>query len=249
MNCAIAQKTTGVKTLGSVGMTAKLDLDNTLSIVTLTLTGPSDRWFSIGLNATQMTSSPYADLIVCNSATTIKDAYLTGRSNPISDPTQNWTLTSNTVASGVRTIVATRPLNSGEATYDYAFNYNTITSINVIYARNPTASYSYAGGHTTATRGSTTMTFTTLGTTEFSFSDKINVYPNPSTGFFSISKDNAVSITKIRVFDMNAKLLKEIDTNEPFQTTDVNLTGLSKGIYFMEISNNEDKTVKKIQIN
>lgn len=248
MNFSYAQKTTGVVTLGSTGMTAKLDLDNATSKVTLTLTGPSDRWFAMGFNATQMLDLP--DVVCMHSNTSFSDDYLTGRTSPTIDPTQNWTVTSNTVSGTIRTIVANRALNTGDAK-DYAFNYSSITSLNVIFAHCPTASYSFTGGHNTSasTRGTATMNFTTLGAQEFTLSNGLTVYPNPSNGMVSILKDNSLSITKIRVFDTSAKLLKEIDGTTLDQNNALNLSSLAKGIYFLEFTNDDDKTVKKIQIN
>jgi hypothetical protein len=48
---------------------------------------------------------------------------------------------------------------------------------------------------------------------------------------------------------MNAKLLKVITREITDQNNTIDLTELSKGMYFMEIANDADQVVKKIIIN
>jgi hypothetical protein len=48
------------------------------------------------------------------------------------------------------------------------------------------------------------------------------------------------------VFDGNAKVLKEINSEITDQNNSVDLTGLTSGMYFMELSNESDQLVKKI---
>ena len=58
------------------------------------------------------------------------------------DATQNWTITSNTVTSGQRTVVATRALNTADAN-DLALLYSA-ANLRVVWARGGTASYTIA---------------------------------------------------------------------------------------------------------
>ena len=51
------------------------------------------------------------------------------------------------------------------------------------------------------------------------------------------------------VFDGNAKVLKEINSEITDQNNSVDLTGLTSGMYFMELSNESDQVVKKMLIN
>jgi hypothetical protein len=138
--------TTGVINLSptsGLAMTAKIDV---ASQVTLTLTGPTNRWFAIGFNSNSMTSG--TDVVSAHSSGTLSsfDCNLTGTSAPVTDAQQNWTITSDASSAGVRTIVATRALNTGDAN-DYAFSSNP-ASINLIWARasSNTFNYSYHGG-------------------------------------------------------------------------------------------------------
>lgn len=149
--------TTGVVTLsGTAGlaMTAKIDIGTQ---VTLTLTGPSGRWFALGFNANSMAGG--TDVVSVHNATTLSafDCNLTGYSAPATDAQQNWTITSDATNAGVRTVTATRPLATGDVN-DYVFS-STPTSIGLIWARSNTATFSYSY-HGSANRGVTLATFT-----------------------------------------------------------------------------------------
>ena len=151
--------TTGVVTLSStagIAMTAKIDIETQ---VTLTLTGPSGRWFALGFNANSMASG--TDVVSVHNATTLNafDCNLTGYSAPATDAQQNWTIISDVVSGGVRTVTATRPLATGDAN-DYAFS-STPTSIGLIWARSNTATFTYSY-HGSANRGVTLASFTQI---------------------------------------------------------------------------------------
>lgn len=241
---SIAQtKTSGLVTLGGV-VKVKIDKNSTNSTLTMTLVGPSDRWFAIGLDASgSMTSG--TDCIYYT--TTLVDAKLNGFASPATDATNNWTTVSNTVATGVRTVVATRAFSTGDSN-DYTFDYAS-NSLNVIWAYAPSATTSIGTQHASGTRGSSSLNFTALDATEFESLKSISISPNPSSGIFTISKNNSLQISKIKVFDTNAKLIKEFDFDAVNQETTIDISELSKGIYFLEISNETDKEVRKIGLN
>ena len=149
--------TTGVVSLSSsagLAMTAKMDVGTQ---VTLTLTGPSGRWFALGFDATSMGTGN--DVVMAHTAGTLSsfDASIGGYSAPTADPQQNWTIVSDAVASGVRTIVATRALITGDAN-DHDFTAAT-GSLSLIWARAGSASYSFSY-HGSSNRGISNATFT-----------------------------------------------------------------------------------------
>ena len=151
--------TTGIVNLSStpgLAMSVKLDIT---SNVTMTLVGPSDRWFALGFGAQNMEAE--TDVVAVNSAGTLSsfDAKLIGYAAPVADPLQNWTITSNQVVSGVRTIVATRPLDTGDAN-DYTFSAEEGT-LSLIWARGSSNSFTY-GYHGGSNRGVENATFTPL---------------------------------------------------------------------------------------
>lgn len=149
--------TTGVVNLSStagLAMTAKIDVGTQ---VTLTLTGPSGRWFALGFNATSMTNG--TDVVGVHSAGTLSafDCKLTGFAAPVTDAQQNWTITSDVVSAGTRTIIATRALNTGDAN-DYVFP-STPTSISLIWARSGSTTFSYSN-HGGTNRGIVSASYT-----------------------------------------------------------------------------------------
>ena len=148
--------TTGVVNLSSTaGLSMSVKLDITTN-VTMTLTGPSGRWFALGFDASSMTAG--TDVVGVHAVGLLPnfDAYLTGSAAPATDPQQDWTITSDQVASGVRTIIATRALNTGDAN-DYVFTAGTGT-LSLIWARGNTSSFNYAY-HGSGNRGIINATF------------------------------------------------------------------------------------------
>jgi hypothetical protein len=151
--------TTGVVNLSSTaGLTMSVKLDIS-SNVTMTITGPSLRWFALGFGAVNMANG--TDVVGVHSAGALPnfDAKLTGNAAPVTDAQQNWTITSDQVAAGVRTIIATRALNTGDAN-DYAFSAATGT-LSLIWARGSSNSFAYSG-HGTTNRGVVNATFTAV---------------------------------------------------------------------------------------
>ncbi|MEY3505169.1 MAG: hypothetical protein RL349_1767, partial [Bacteroidota bacterium] len=149
--------TTGVVNLSStsgLAMTAKIDVGTQ---VTLTLTGPAGRWFALGFDASSMTND--TDVVGVHSAGTLSafDCMLIGFAAPVTDAQQNWTITSDAVSAGTRTIIATRALNTGDAN-DYVFP-STPNFISLIWARSGSTSFSYSN-HGGSNRGSTSASFT-----------------------------------------------------------------------------------------
>jgi hypothetical protein len=149
--------TTGVVNLSSTaGLTMSVKLDISTN-VTMTLTGPSGRWFALGFGASSMAAG--TDVVGVHALGSLPnfDANLTGNNAPATDTQQDWTITSDQVAAGVRTIIATRALNTGDAN-DYAFSAATGT-LSLIWARGSSNSFAYSG-HGGTNRGVVTATFT-----------------------------------------------------------------------------------------
>jgi Secretion system C-terminal sorting domain/DOMON domain len=235
-------KSTGVVSLrtGADLTTIKIDLNQATSTATLTMVGPSSRWFSVGFNTTSMTSN--TDVFTSAGTQVIDQVLPGGQIAPNTDTTNNLTVVSNTVSGTSRTVVVTRPFNTGDSK-DYTFNYAS-NSLNIIWAFGPDTNI--ANEHDRF--GSKALTFTTLGTEDFNSINDIVVSPNPSSGIFTISKNSSIQISKIKIFDTNAKLLKEINVERFDSNNTINLSELSKGMYFLEISSKEDKIVKKVMI-
>lgn len=225
-------KSTGVISLTS-GMTAKLDLNSTNTTATLTLTGPSDRWFALqfGNFANGDGMQPGEDVVYFN-GTTLIDAVHNGVGSTPSPDTNNWTVTSNTIASGTRTIVANRAFNTSDSN-DYTFVFAN-NSIDFAFAKMSSASFNLAY-HGSGNRGyQIDVPFSTLGVNDFERS-KIVFYPNPVKDVFNIQ--SAGEIKSVTIYDATGKKVANFNNQKEM----LDISNLKSGIYFIEILNSENK--------
>lgn len=240
------QKSTGSITL-STNMSASLTLDNTTSMAVLSLTGPNDRWFALqfGSFATGDGMLSGEDVVYWNN-TALIDAKMNGVGvAPSSDITNNWTLVSNvnnTPSTGLRTIVYTRPLNTGD-TNDYVFNYAD-TSIDFAWARRSSAGFSL-NNHSSSNRGYVLdVPLSVLGSENFSLESAL-IYPNPAKDIIYVKTTSSIeSINLYNQIGTFVKTMKFDSTNE----NEIDIRDLSTGVYFLEIKSNSERTWKKIII-
>jgi hypothetical protein len=91
--------------------------------------------------------------------------------------------------------------------------------------------------------GPLSFTTTTLSSIKFAL-DQIDVYPNPTTNQLFINNTNQMSIDSAVMFDMNGKLMKNINLDDG--QTKVNISQFSTGIYFLKLSSGEVSVTKQI---
>lgn len=234
-------KTTGVINLSS-NMTANFTLNNATSKVTLVLTGPSDRWFAMGLGVLEGFGMSDGDVVVYT--TSLSDRNYVGTVAPATDSSQDWTTVSNVVASGVRTLTLERALTNSDVN-DIQLPYSSTNSIDLAWARSSTASTTLAN-HGGGNRGFATGTFTTLGLEDFSL-NATSVYPNPSSGEFYIK--TKTNLSKVNLYNQTGALVKTIDITDDSKEVRVNTSGIQSGVYFLELLNNAEKSWKKVIVN
>lgn len=114
----------------------------TTTDITVTVQGPSDRYLAFGFGTGMATGN---DAIIWSTLGTgaaplqLRDHRMIGQGNePSVDAQQDWTVVSNTVNAGNRTIVLTRALNTGDAN-DVTFNFSATTQ-NLFWAKSASAS-------------------------------------------------------------------------------------------------------------
>ena len=82
-------------------------------------------------------------------------------------------------------------------------------------------------------------------------SDELSIYPNPTTGIFNITTNNAnFTELTINIFDIQGKevfnaLDKNISSNYNKQ---INLEGLSKGLYYIKLNTSKGVNIQKLVI-
>lgn len=244
---AFAQsKTTGTLSLSnSIPITANFTLNNDTSQVILVLTGPSDRWFGLGIGVQSGFGMSGGDVVVFSTSTTpnLTDRNFQGTGNPPQD-IQDWTTVSNSVISGVRTLTLVRALTNTDPN-DFQMPYATTNSINFGGVRASLVSMNVGSHGGSASAGYVTnATFTTLGVEDFSL-NAAQVFPNPSNGNFVIN--SKVNLQDVAVYSQTGALISTIKANDS-TTNEINLSGLAKGVYLLELKNETDKSWKKIII-
>lgn len=231
---ANAQFTSGNVNLGSTGMVVKLDTNSTTA--TITITGNSNSYLGIGFGSAGMANG--SDGFIYNSQSTLDYTFTGVGSNPVADTAQNWTVVSNTVTSGTRTIVATRTLAGGSGDYAIA---NAAGTIPISYARGTGLSLANHG----TSRGYSTLVMTAALSTEEFDQQKVKVYPNPVTDLLNFTANG--TIKKVSFYDTSGRLVK---TAAADGKNSIDVSALEKGTYVVEYeltdgSTSYDKIIKK----
>lgn len=231
---------TGTMTFVS-GFTGKVDTNSTQ--VTLTLSGPSDRWFAVGFGTSSMGSG---DCVYYNGSTLV-DSHLVGYGSPsTTSDTQNWTVSSNTISGTTRTIVATRALNTGDVN-DYVFS-NSANSYSMIWARCATATTSIGTGHNSASgsfRGSLTAN-AVLANADFETA-MLKLSSNPVKDNFKIDLPNDINEATLAIYDLEGKKDKEIILTANNQNI-ISVNDLPHGVYILNLQSVKGNFTKKIII-
>jgi hypothetical protein len=234
-------KSTGVINLTS-NMTANFTLNNATSKVTLVLTGPSDRWFALGLGVVSGFSMSAGDVVVYTTA--VSDRNYVGFAAPASDTSQDWNTLTDVVTSGVRTLTLERALTNSD-TNDFQLPYASTNSINLAWARSSSVNTTL-NNHGGGNRGFASGSFTTLGVDDFSL-NATAIYPNPSSGEFYIKAKT--NLSKVNLYNQTGALVKTIDVTKDSSELKVTTNGIQSGVYFLELQNDSEKSWKKIILN
>jgi hypothetical protein len=149
----------------------------------------------------------------------------------------NLTIGDSQSAAGQATVVQSYTNSSAAA---YTTHTATFTA--------PSSGIFYFGIHNN-TPQATTQTFlfldsislTTNLSTISNLISNINIYPNPTENFLNISNPNNVEIKSISVVDINGRIVK----NQSDSLSQINVSDLNAGVYFVTIEAAEGKTTKK----
>ena len=224
--------TTGEFTL-TPGFTVQFDYDDTNQEVTMTLKGPSDVWLGVGMDAQSMDYTN-ADVIIYSSSG-LKDYYLDGDNAPPSLDTNNWTLLSNNVITGERTIVASRPSNTGEST-DYNFT-SFVGSIPIIWAKGSDLSFGYHSG-----RGTAILPFV-LSTNDV-VQKSFEVYPNPTVDELNFEFPDNVQSANVQVYNILGNQITQTQLKRTVPKLDTN--AWASGMYVVQIITEDAVQTKRI---
>ena len=222
----LAQHDSGVVTLDD---SVTIRVQTTATNVTITATGPSDRWFSVGFGTSSMASG---DCLIFTDGDLSDRNFIGSGQVPALDTTNQWTVSSNTMVGMVRTIVATRVLNTGEAT-DFVFT-NSTTSIPVVWARHQQANNTLSW-HGSGNRGSSTVPMA-LSNELFNVSD-FSIYPNPAVNEINVTIPQISAKFNYAIYEVSGKLLLQGVIEQ--EDTVLDVSSLSLGTYILHINNDE----------
>ena len=78
-------------------------------------------------------------------------------------------------------------------------------------------------------------------------SQSFNIYPNPTTGKVWINFPEKANY-QIKLINISGKVMKQTQTNRYQKTTEINVGDLPKGIYLIELKNEQTKSIQKLII-
>ncbi|WP_299224494.1 T9SS type A sorting domain-containing protein [uncultured Psychroserpens sp.] len=240
--------TTGMINLSNTsGLEFSVQIDVNPTTVTLTMIGPDNRWLGLGFGVQGMTSG---EDVVIYDGTNLTDRYYgfegqePGQDATGITPTEDlegerdWTIVSDVLDSGMRTIVATRATVTGNNN-DYEFSASA-TSIELAWARSRFEGYNLEW-HGTTNRG-ITMQGLTLSQDDFQLND-FSISPNPGKEYFTINLPNSANETSIDVYDILGKKVYATKISSLVSTVDV--SKWNDGIYLVRVSNENATTSKR----
>lgn len=252
-NMAFSQTyTTGLVELSNTsGLEYSMQIDVNSTTTTLTMIGPDDIWLGIGFDVIDMIAGK--DVVIYDGIS-LTDRYYGYPGQPEGQnaqgltPTEDaegerdWTTVSDTVDSGVRTIVATRANNTGHPN-DYVFS-PTANSINLVWARGNYSGTDFGfelDWHREENRGITMQGFT-LSQDDFAIND-FSITPNPAKTYFNVNLPTFSKNATISVYDVLGKKVFEDKLNS--LSTSVNVSQWNSGIYLIRVSTEEATRTKR----
>lgn len=227
---------TGLVTL-TTGFTVQFDVNGTSNIVTMTMVGPSDKWLGVALNVNSGNGMGFGgEDVIIYSGSNLSDRNFTGSTNaPNIDASQDWTESSNSVTNNVRTIVATRALNTGDSN-DYVFTTTSGTGLPLLWA--------IGNNLTLAQHAARGAEPSTLGTETLALTPEFEVYPNPVDLELNVQFPVSIQKANIAVYSVLGTLVFQADMDQ--WNSKINISEWSSGVFIMNISSGDFSQTKRI---
>ncbi|GAA3595413.1 T9SS type A sorting domain-containing protein [Flavivirga amylovorans] len=74
----------------------------------------------------------------------------------------------------------------------------------------------------------------------------IGLYPNPAQSIFYIKNNSFINLEKAVIYDLSGRLINEYDISNASRTKSIDVTGVSKGIYFVNIHSERAMITRKM---
>ncbi|MDN3664702.1 T9SS type A sorting domain-containing protein [Algibacter miyuki] len=88
----------------------------------------------------------------------------------------------------------------------------------------------------------------TLGIDEDVLESSIELYPNPAKNEFFIKNASSVNVEKVMVYDVNGRLVSKVDVSNNSGLKTISLSGVSSGLYFVNIHSDITSITKKLVV-
>ena len=139
------------------------------------------------------------------------------------------------------------PVDNGNDVMHYAlqnFEYQRVISANNSTAANNIQTRSTG----TVVLCATQMTNAScpLSVEEDELNDAISIFPNPAKEQFYIKNGSLINLEKVAIYDISGRLISEYNISNTSRTKTINLVGVSKGIYFVNIHSDEAMITRKM---
>jgi hypothetical protein len=97
--------------------------------------------------------------------------------------------------------------------------------------------------------GTCTFTLTiesVLGLDDNELDNAISMYPNPADSQVTISNSSNIALEKATIYDMNGKLIQQVDLSQMTGEKVIDVSYLSAGVYVVQITSDTSSAVKRL---
>ncbi len=102
-----------------------------------------------------------------------------------------------------------------------------------------------ASGNETSCSFEVTLDFS-LNTDDFSLDNSISIYPNPANGVITINNTGNILINEAIITDINGRVIQTTSLNTINGITQISLSTLNNGLYFVRINSDTASIVRRI---
>ncbi|GAL78369.1 hypothetical protein JCM19274_833 [Algibacter lectus] len=74
----------------------------------------------------------------------------------------------------------------------------------------------------------------------------IDLYPNPANEAFFLKKASSINLQSVVIYDVNGRLISKHDASNTSGVQTISLSGISKGLYFVNINSDLATITKKL---
>lgn len=151
--------------------------------------------------------------------------------------------------------VSFSPIELGGTSYNWNFaDGNTSTSISPVHRFATAVVQTYNVCLTLTDKAGCTsekcndVNVDLVGVNDVDAINAFNVYPNPNTGSFVVTMGEINGAIEIMLYDTKGVLVAVVDTTKPTTQFDIDVTGVSEGVYFVHVKNGDYTSTQKVVI-